>query len=83
MRQNTMNSEHDLRSEVDRYFTYPGQATAYKVGELKILTLRRKAQVALGPKFEIRDFHEAILVSGALPLNMREAQIEAYISSKR
>ena len=83
LRQNSMNSEQDIQNEIDRYFTHPAQATAYKIGELKILELRRKAQVALGPKFDIRDFHEAILVSGALPLNMLEAQVDAYISSKR
>ena len=80
MRGNTLNSDRDLQSEVDRYFTTPGQATAYKIGELKISQLRAKAQRALGQRFDVRDFHEAVLANGALPLDMLETEVAAYIS---
>ena len=68
-------------AEVDRYIARPGQALAYKLGELKITELRRKAEQELGAKFDIRDFHDAILRNGALPLDLLEQQVGAYISS--
>ncbi len=80
MRKNTLNTDRDLQAEVDRYFTQPGQACTYKIGQLKISSLRQRAQMALGPKFDIRDFHEAVLAGGSLPLDMLETQVEAYIS---
>ena len=83
MRRNVLNSERDIQSEVDRYFTTPGQATSYKVGELKILELRQKAQTALGPKFDLRAFHETVLEAGALPLDVLETRIDAYIGGRR
>lgn len=83
MRRNTLNSERDIQSEVDRYFTNPGQATSYKIGELRILDLRAKAQAALGPKFDQREFHEVVLANGALPLDVLEGQVDAYIARKR
>ena len=83
MRDNTLNSERDIASEVDRYFTNPGQATSYKTGQLKISQLRAKAEAALGPKFDLKDYHEVVLSNGALPLDVLEAQVDAYIARKK
>ncbi|WP_421934863.1 DUF885 domain-containing protein [Phenylobacterium sp.] len=83
MRDNTLNSERDIASEVDRYFTNPGQATSYKTGQLKISQLRAKAEAALGSKFDLRDYHEVVLSNGALPLDVLEAQVDAYIARKK
>ncbi|MFN3511608.1 MAG: DUF885 domain-containing protein [Phenylobacterium sp.] len=83
MRDNTLNSERDIQSEVDRYFTNPGQAVSYKIGELKILELRRKAQAALGPKFDLRAFHETVLENGALPLDVLETRVDAMVARMR
>jgi uncharacterized protein (DUF885 family) len=83
MRTNTLNSERDIQSEVDRYFTTPGQATSYKIGELKILEIRQRAQEALGSKFDVRAFHETLLEAGALPLDVLEERVDAYISRTR
>ena len=69
-----------VRAEVTRYITWPGQATAYKVGQLKILDLRRRAEEALGEKFDIREFHEIVLQSVG-PLEILEDQINKYINS--
>jgi uncharacterized protein (DUF885 family) len=79
MRQNTLNSERDIQGEIDRYFTDPGQATGYKIGQMKFLSLRQKAAEALGPKYDLRNFHEVVLKNGALPLDMLEAEVDAYI----
>lgn len=83
MRANTLNSERDIQSEVDRYFTSAGQATSYKMGELKILELRRKAETSLGVKFDLRAFHEVVLSAGALPLDVLERRVDAYIARSR
>jgi uncharacterized protein (DUF885 family) len=69
-------------AEVDRYIARPGQALAYKLGQLKILELRRKAEKTLGARFDIREFHDAVLRNGTLPLDLLEEQINAYIASK-
>jgi uncharacterized protein (DUF885 family) len=69
--------------EVDRYISWPGQALAYKMGQLKIVELREKAEQQLGPKFSVRDFHEVILRDGALPLQLLQERIEKYISARR
>lgn len=82
-KENTLLSDLDVGREVDRYISNPGQATSYKIGQLKILELRRKAEAALGPKFDVRDFHEAILSEGGLPLDVLEQQVDAYIAAKR
>jgi uncharacterized protein (DUF885 family) len=68
-------------SEVERYAVFPGQACSYMMGELKILELRDKAQAALGAKFSVRDFHNAVLRTGTVPLELLERQIDAYIRS--
>jgi uncharacterized protein (DUF885 family) len=80
---NTLLSDRDIVKEVERYLVWPGQATSYKVGELRIRALRAKAQEALGPAFDARDFHEVVLGNGALPLDVLAEQVEAYIAAKR
>jgi len=72
----------NITKEIDRYIMWPGQAVSYKVGMLKILELRAKAQQALGEKFDIRGFHDLILGEGALPLNVLEEQIDHWISEQ-
>jgi uncharacterized protein (DUF885 family) len=72
--------ETDVQAEVDRYVAIPSQALGYKVGQLKFLELRAKAQQALGPKFDIRGFHDTILDSGALPLDVVEQRVDAWIA---
>ncbi|MEP7283279.1 MAG: DUF885 domain-containing protein [Rubrivivax sp.] len=73
----------DMTAEVDRYIVVPGQATAYKVGELKIKALRARARAALGERFDLRRFHNALIDGGALPLEVLEAQIDDWITSER
>jgi uncharacterized protein (DUF885 family) len=64
---------------VDRYIVWPGQALAYKIGELKIRALRLRAESVLGDRFDLREFHDLLLGSGALPLDLLESKIEAFI----
>ncbi len=82
-RDNTLLSERDITKEVNRYIANPGQATSYKIGQLKILALRDKAKAALGPKFDLKQFHEVILANGALPLGVLEEQVDAWIAVKK
>jgi len=74
----TAASPENIRGEVDRYVTWPGQATGYKIGQLKIRELRTKAQTSLADKFNIKDFHEVVLKSAG-PLYILEAQVNKYI----
>jgi prolyl oligopeptidase len=69
-----------MASEVDRYIAWPGQALAYKIGQLKILDLRTLAEKKLGPKFDIRAFHDVVLRNGTLPLDILEEQVREWIS---
>lgn len=81
--ENSALSRSNIRTEVDRYISWPGQALAYKVGEQKILELRDKAKSALGQNFDIRDFHDAVLENGSVPLSILERQIDRYITRAR
>jgi uncharacterized protein (DUF885 family) len=74
-------AEHDIATEVDRYISWPGQALAYKLGEMLIRRERAKAEQVLGDKFDERAFHNTILATGSVPLPVLEAQLEAYIAS--
>jgi len=81
--QNTALSAANARAEVDRYISWPGQALAYKLGELKIWEVRRRAESELGDEFDLRGFHDAVLSQGELPLAMLEGVIDRYIEEVR
>ncbi|WP_333611127.1 DUF885 domain-containing protein [Brevundimonas bullata] len=80
-RQNSLLSERDIQKEVERYITNPGQATSYKIGELKIKELRAKAEATLGDRFDIKDFHAVVLGSGSVPLDVLADQVNAWIAT--
>ena len=73
-------SQHEVETEVDRYISWPGQALSYKLGEMKIVELRAKAEKALGSKFDLRAFHDAVLAEGSVPLPVLEQRIDAFIA---
>jgi prolyl oligopeptidase len=77
--ENTAKSRLDIENEVDRYIAWPGQALAYKIGQLKILELRNKAELELGDKYDIKDFHHEVLKRGSLPLDILEEYINEWI----
>ena len=83
MANNTALSLHEINTEVDRYISWPGQALAYKIGELKIRALRKKAEEELGSAFDIREFHETILEKGTVTLPLLEERINSYITNKK
>jgi len=80
---NAAKTEHDIIVEVDRYISDPGQALAYKTGELKIKELKAYAQAELGAKFNIREFHDQILGQGALPLTLLDARTRAWVAERK
>jgi len=83
MRDNTALGETDIVAEVERYIAIPGQALAYKIGQLKIRELRTRAEQKLGPKFNVREFHTQILKDGSMPLAVLDAKIDRWIASKK
>jgi uncharacterized protein (DUF885 family) len=82
LRANTALGEADIAAEVDRYIAHPGQALTDKVGQLKILELRRRAEQQLGERFDLREFHEQIVGSGSLPLSVLETKVNRWIESR-
>lgn len=82
LRSNTALSLHEINTEIDRYISWPGQAVSYKIGEIKIRELRKKAEGSLGEKFDIRDFHEVILSRGTLTLEIMEELVDEYIQTR-
>lgn len=81
--ENSANSEGDIRAEVDRYIVWPGQATAYKIGMIKITDLRRRAEDELGEQFNIAEFHDVILANGSVPLSVLEQLVNKWIEKKK
>jgi uncharacterized protein (DUF885 family) len=80
MHDNTALSDHEIETEVDRYISWPGQALSYYLGQMAIMHARQKAEAALGPKFDIRAFHDTVLQLGSVPLPVLEARIDAFIA---
>ncbi len=83
LRDNTALSEHEVTTEVDRYISWPGQALSYKLGEIRIVELRREAEKELGEKFDLKAFHDAILREGSVSLPVLESQIRAFIKVRK
>jgi uncharacterized protein (DUF885 family) len=81
LRENTALSDHEVETEVDRYISWPGQALSYYLGEMSIMKERKKAETALGAKFNIRAFHDAVLETGSVPLPVLEEHIESWIGA--
>lgn len=81
--ENTPNPDGDIRKAIERYIVYPGQATAYMIGKLKIMELRQKARSELGSDFDIRGFHDTILTSGPVPLSIMEENVDAWIARQK
>jgi uncharacterized protein (DUF885 family) len=80
---NSSISDNAIEAEVQRYMVMPGQATGYKIGMLKIQELRQRAETQLGDQFDIRKFHDIILGSGALPLDLLERQVDSWIEKTK
>ena len=82
LRSNTALSLHEINTEIDRYISWPGQAVSYKIGELKIRELRKRAEDQLGSRFDLREFHHVILSQGTVTLEIMEQLVENYIKEE-
>ena len=81
--EHTAMDDQNIETEVDRYIAWPAQALSYKMGQMKILELRERAQRELGPKFDLRAFHDAVLDQGPLPLDVLETKISGWIKERK
>ncbi len=79
---NTALSLHNVKTEIDRYISWPAQALSYKLGELSIKKLRKEAETRLGVEFDLREFHDRVLENGSMPLSMLESVIHQYIQDQ-
>ena len=82
MKENTGSSEHNIVSEVDRYVAWPGQALAYKIGQLRISEIRTQSEQVLGERFDTRQFHDKLLSYGALPLDILESEMKEWLGDQ-
>jgi uncharacterized protein (DUF885 family) len=82
-RENTGKADQDITVEVDRYIVWPGQALAYKLGQLKIRELRARAEKELADRFDVRAFHDAVLERGAVPLSFLETHMDGWIAAQK
>ena len=81
--ENEAESEASITSEIERYMANPGQALSYKIGQLKLIELRERAATALGDKFDIREYHNQVLETGCIPLQLLEDKIDAWIADSK
>jgi uncharacterized protein (DUF885 family) len=81
--EHTAMDDENISTEVDRYIAWPAQALSYKMGQMKVLELRARAQKELGAKFDLRAFHDAVLDQGPLPLDMLDAKINEWITTQK